>query len=210
MKNFTVKNRVVQGDRVIEERVIEGEYCTVKNAVEDSVKTEFKSYSDVAKTNLPTSSLGSSPILNETTLKTVIKNVVEEEDRSRNLMVFGLAEENGDDEQLNSKVSAVFEQLGVKPRVEASRLGLKGRRSPRPIKVTLSSLTVVRQILLKARNLRLSEEFKSVFVVPDRSTEQRAQQKQLVVALKAKRVQEPNKKHFIKAGGVCSVDIPAK
>ena len=28
MKNFAYKNRVVQGDRVIEERVIEGYYCT--------------------------------------------------------------------------------------------------------------------------------------------------------------------------------------
>ena len=63
-------------------------------------------------------------------------------------MVFGLAEDSGDEEQLNSKVCAVFEQLGVKPRVEASRLGVKGRRSPRPIKVTLSSSTVVHQILL--------------------------------------------------------------
>ena len=30
MKKLSRKNRVVQGDRVIEERVIEGEYCTAK------------------------------------------------------------------------------------------------------------------------------------------------------------------------------------
>ena len=29
MKNFGRKNRVVQGDRVIEGRVIEGEYCII-------------------------------------------------------------------------------------------------------------------------------------------------------------------------------------
>ena len=68
----------------VEDSVKSAVEVTVKNAVEDSVKTEFKSYSDVAKTNLPTSNSGSSPLINETTLKTVIKNVVEEEDRSRN------------------------------------------------------------------------------------------------------------------------------
>ena len=68
----------------VEDSVKSAVEITVKNAVEDSVKTEFKSYSDVAKTNLPTSNSGSSPLINETTLKTVIKNVVEEEDRSRN------------------------------------------------------------------------------------------------------------------------------
>ena len=34
----------------------------------------------------------------------------------------------------NHPTYGLFEQLGVKPRVEASRLGLKGRRFPRPIK----------------------------------------------------------------------------
>ena len=125
-------------------------------------------------------------------------------------MVFGLPEDDEDDEQLNSRVCGVFEQIGVKPRIESSRLGVKGSKSPRPIKVTLSSSTVARQILLKAKNLRLSEAHKSIFVVPDRSIEHRAQHKELVIGLKKRREEEPNKRHYIKGGQIFSVDVPKK
>jgi hypothetical protein len=157
-----------------------------------------------------------SAVVNQETLRTVVKHFVEEEDRSRNLMVFGLPEGNDCDKlkQLNSRVCEIFEHLGVKPRVEASRFGVKSKspKSPRPIKVTLSSSTVARQILLclKARNLRLSDSYKSIFVVPDRSIEQRAQQKELVNGLKRKKAEEPNKRHYIKGGQVCSSDVPVK
>jgi len=55
-------------------------------------------------------------------LKNVVKDVVAEEDRSRNLMVFGLEEEPG--EQISEKVSQVLLQLGEKPIIEASRISL--------------------------------------------------------------------------------------
>ena len=113
------------------------------------------------------------------------------------------------DEQLCDKGSAVFEELGEKPKVEASRLGMKSCSS-RPVKVTLSSPTIVQQILAKARNLRKSEKHKSIFLSPDRSMEQRALQKQLVLDLKKKKQEEPNKRHYIKGAQLCSVDVPVK
>jgi len=195
----------------VEDSVKSAVEVTVKTAVEDSVKTEFQTYSEAVQAHIPAPS-SPSAVVNQETLRSVVKHVVEEEDRSRNLMVFGLPEGDDNDKQLNSRVCEVFEHLGVKPRVEASRLGVKTKssKSPRPIKVTLSSSTVVRQILLKARNLRLSDNYESIFLAPDRSIEQRAQQKELVDGLKRKKAEEPDKRHFIKRGQICTSDVPVK
>ncbi len=103
----------------------------VVTSVEDTVKTELKSYAHAAQ-----SSSNTSAAFSQETLKSVVKHVVAEEDRSRNVMVFGMPEET--DEQLCDKVSEVFEHLGEKPRIEASRLGKKSSSSiNRPDKVTL-------------------------------------------------------------------------
>ena len=69
----------------------------LKTAITKSVKEEFKSYSSVVQQSLP-----KEPVLNTTTLQTVVKRVEEEEeDGSRNLVIFGLVE----------KVGEVFETL---------------------------------------------------------------------------------------------------
>ena len=182
----------------------------VVSSVEETVKTEFQSYSEAVKVNL-SQSTSTGTVYNPETLKIVVKDVVEEEDRNRNLMVFGLPESNN--EQLNEKISEVFEQLCEKPTVEATRLGRSkspGSNKPRPVKVTLSSSTIVQQIIRKARNLRSTDKYKTVFVAPDRSVEQRALQKQLVTDLKKKKKEEPNKRHYLKGGQICSQDITAK
>ena len=67
-----------------------------------------------------------------------------------NIMLFGLPEEA--DEQLNDNLSAVFEAIGEKPRIEASRLGRSGSGTEdRPVKLSLSSSVTVHHILRKAR-----------------------------------------------------------
>ena len=59
-------------------------------------------------------------------LKSVVKRVVEEEDRSRNVVVFGLSE--GSDSELVDSVSEVFQNIGQKPKiVEACRFGRKSK-----------------------------------------------------------------------------------
>ena len=60
----------------------------VKSSVADSVKEEFKSYSSVVSTPQPTA-----PVICQKALTSVVKSLVEEEDRSRNFLVFGLPEE---------------------------------------------------------------------------------------------------------------------
>ena len=178
--------------------------ASVVTSVEDTVKAEFQSYSDIVKQS---SSSAAGTLLDQKTLKTVVKDVVAEEDRSRNLMIFGLTEET--EEQLHDKVSNVLLELGEKPKIEVCRIGVEKsgtKQFARPVKVSVSSPTIVQQVLSKARKLRNSEQYGHVFISPDRTAEQRAEQKKLVQERKKKATDEPNKRHFIKEGKVCSVD----
>ena len=172
------------------------------------MKAEFKTYSSAVEKGTVQSQ--SVTPLTSATLKSVVKEVVEEEDRSRNTMVFGLVEET--DELLGAKVSDVFQTVGEKPRpVEVCRVGTKDADKPkraRPVKVTLSSSVTVNQILSKSRNLRNSEKYKTVFLSADRSFDQRSKHRLLVSELKTKTADEPERKHFIRNDKVCSVDKP--
>ena len=94
-------------------------------------------------------------------LKKAVKTVVQEEDRSRNVTIFNLPDQENED--INSVVAIVFEAIGEKPRVEACRLGKrKSNKSMRTVKVTVANSTVVSQILSNARNLRKVSNLKSV------------------------------------------------
>ena len=173
---------------------------TVSSSVADSVKAEFKSYSSVVQ-SLP----APSPVISPEALTTVVKTVVAEEDRSRNFLIFGLPEEK--EEKLESQVSEVLETIGIKPKVEAQRIGKKKTAgSTRPVKVIASNSLVVDQILRNARNLRHSEKFKTVFLSQDRSVEQRKIRKDLVQNMKKRAQAEPSKKFYIKDGQIHCAD----
>lgn len=168
---------------------------TVKSSVQETVKAEFQTYSSAVQKGQSVSPAN---------LKSVVKEVVEEEDRSRNIMVFGLKEE--ENELLGTKVSDVLQTIGEKPRIEVCRVGKRDTRQPgRAVKVTLSSSVTVNQILSKARNLRDSEKHKDVYLSADRSYEQRTEHRLLVVELKKVTADEPSKRHFIRNGKVCSI-----
>ncbi len=130
---------------------------SVKTSVEETVKAEFITYS--AKLQTPPPSIAAD------TVKTFVKTVVEEEDRSRSLMLFGLPDSLN--EQLTDKVNEVFQEIGEKPRFEASRLGFSSSsgssKKVRPVKVTFSSSTIATQILSRSRNLKKSVKYQSVF-----------------------------------------------
>jgi hypothetical protein len=57
----------------------------VETSVADSVKEELKSHSSVVSNSQPVAA----PVISPEALKTVVKTVVAEEDRSQNLLVFG-------------------------------------------------------------------------------------------------------------------------
>ena len=71
-------------------------------------------------------------------MRTGGKSVVQEEDRSRNVIVFGLQERTG--ENTESRVEELFQDIGLKPHLQAVRVGKvckeKNRRS---VKVSFTS-----------------------------------------------------------------------
>ena len=133
----------------------------VQTTVQNSVEKEMKQYSQA----LTTKSSGTG--VSHGALKNVIKSALEEEDRSKNLVVFGLIED--EKEQLESVVGELLSDLGEKPRVSASRIGVKSSESRskpvcRPVKLSLpySSAAHQLQILLKAKTLKEMSKYKSV------------------------------------------------
>ena len=175
---------------------------TVEASLVDSVKAELQSYSSAVLKSPPVPEYKEQTISSETLTK-VVKNFVEEEDRSRNVVIFGLSEESG--EVLADKVVEVFENIGQKPKVEVCRVGRKKNTdSSRPVKVKVSSSLVVQQLLANAKNLRNVAKFKTVFVCPDRSPEQRQIQRELVTEMKGRAEAEPEKRFFIRAGQIRS------
>ena len=172
----------------------------ISSLVKDSVQSSIKLYSEAAGSS---SVLSSSTVISPGTLKSVAKQVVVEEELSRNIMVFGLSEEEHED--VCDRVGKVFEQLGEKPRLEARRLGNNAKANPRPVKVTLTSAATVQQILGKSRKLRTSQ-YDSVYLTPDRTAEQRAEHRQLVEQLKKKGEDEPGRHHYIKGGQIFSTE----
>ena len=112
----------------------------------------------------------SEAVVTEKSLKSVVRSKIEDEDRSKNLIIFGLTEQDG--EKLDSKVIDMLSELNAKPRVSTSRIGVKRDDKPddsacRPVKVKLLNSTITHQILQKARNLRNVDKYKSVYICPD-------------------------------------------
>ena len=134
-------------------------------------------------------------------VKTVTKSVKEEDQRSRNVMLFGLKETAG--EELTKKVDKVLKKLGFEMKHESKRVGSrkKNRRNPRPVKVTLIDSESAKQILRKSRESKVDGK---LTIAPDRSPQERAQRKLLKKETKRKKVKESNKKHSVKEGVVCS------
>ena len=105
----------------------------------------------------------------------------------------------------------LLSDLGEKPRVSASRIGVKSSESRskpvcRPVKLSLPNSSAAHQILLKAKTLKEMSKYKSVYICPDRSPEERAARRALVTKLKEANVKQPGMTHFIRNGKVHSVE----
>ena len=185
------------------DKQLEGVETVVKSSVENNLKEQFKSYSEAAAENVMVCK--SDSLTDPDTLKKVVKSVVQEEDRSRNVVIFGVSERK--EENIEEPVKYVFEVIGLKPHLQAGRVGkTKKDNSKRPVKVSLSSASSVYQILSQARKLRHSDKFCKVFVRPDRSDEERTRDRLLVQELIKLRDKEPEKLHYIRAGTIHSKD----
>ena len=168
--------------------------------MKEVVKAELKSYSSVT-------SQGTSSTVSPTTataqIRKLVKTTVEVEERSRNVIVFGLRENNESGERTEDLVAEVCEQVGEKPRVLAcSRIGVKRDGATRPILVCLASAASAQQLLYRAKGLKDWEKYGRVFVGPDRTREERVVRKGLVEELKKLREKEPGKSYIIRKNDV--------
>ena len=119
-----------------------------------------------------------------------------EEDRSKNIVIFGLQEDV--EEKLKEKIGDMFDHMEEKLRFVAARVGDKSTDKGRPVKVVLGSPGTANRILVKAKDLRLSEQYKTVFISPDRSPEEHAEHNAMVLNLKKRVKEDPNERYFMR------------
>ncbi len=121
-------------------------------------------------------------------------------------MVFGLDEL--EDEEVDHEIKKMLENFcTVMPVVrERYRVGPRKPVIDRPVRVSFNSPEAAAEVLRESKGLKQTEDYKGVFVSPDRTPEERAERKKLVVLLKEKIKAEPQQYHFIRSGTICSID----
>ena len=131
-----------------------------------------------------------------------------EDERRRRFILLGLSEED-DSVELKTSVAAVLEEIGHKPVISGvRRLGQPGSK-PRPVKVVCESADTVHSILKASPKLKSSLLFSRVYIVPDRTPEQRLARKSLVEELKEKIETGPiGIRYYIKNGKVNDYEEP--
>ena len=168
----------------------------MSSVVDTAVDKGIRSYSQVLSRTIK----DSVPVLSEQTLKKVVQEAVTDEDRSRNVVVFGLSEEASED--LDSKISSLFEDVEEKSSFEAVRIGEQSEEMNRPVKVCLRNSETVHRILQKAKNLRKSSAHRKVYVQPDRSPEERAKHRELVAEMRRRASENPDCYYYISSGEI--------
>ena len=119
----------------------------------------------------------------------------------KNLVIYGVPE--GSTETLETRIGNIMENVGQKPRiVDCSRLGKETEGSVRPVKVTLSSSSVVAEVLSNSKLLKNAEGCRQICICPDRSVEQRKARKGVVDQFRKLKSEKPNDTYYIKNGKV--------
>ena len=175
--------------------------------VSKSVVKEMKSYSSALQESCSTLQQSCSTALSPKKIASAVKTIAKEEDRSKEVVVFGVDEEDG--ECPTSKVSKILEQLEEKPPISrCRRIGQRGAdlKSKRPIIFSVQSTDVVYQILRKAKRLKDIEGLKTVYISPNRTPEERISRQKLVAELKKKRLDDPSGSYFIRKGEIVKAD----
>eukprot|EP00116_Pleurobrachia_bachei_P006629 sb/3466891/ len=125
------------------------------------------------------------------------------EDRSCNILIYGLTDSPGDSEEL---LPELWTTLAETPLVKrAQRLGKFSAGHSRPLKLTLASKEVQSGILGKKTRLRQSDLFSRVYISPDLTAEERVARGILVRKLKEEKERSPGKLFRIRAGEVVEV-----
>ena len=122
-------------------------------SVQSLVETEMKSYFSVL-------SITCAAALAPQKIRSAVKTVSEKNDRTRNVMIYGPEESN--EEILEDEVGKVLAETEEKPVIsDCCRVGIRKPDRQRPVKFTLRSSDMVKQILSKAKLLHTKEGYSS-------------------------------------------------
>ena len=124
------------------------------------------------------------------------------EDRSCNLMIFGLPEESGQ-KKVEDSVRGVMDSLNEKPVIsKCSRVGSTAEGKVRPVVVSLNSRETLISLLKKARELKTTTAYSQVFLETDRTLAQRVERKRTLKTLSELRRSQPEARFVIRGGAI--------
>ena len=167
-------------------------------SVQSVVQTQLDSYSEVLSRNCATA-------LNAQKIETAVRKVAEKDDRSRNVIIYGVTEK--DNEVVQDAVQSILGHINEKPQVkECYRVGAKKADAHRPIKFVLSNSDHAKQVIRNAKKLHTVEGCKGVYICPDRTVEERKARRKLWDQILEKRKTEPDRHHYVKNNTVVSCD----
>ena len=168
------------------------ELATLKSAVKEELKSVESTVQSTVQSQMISYSKTCSAALSQKKILSAVKSATDKEDRKKNIVIYGVSETTG--EVLQEKASEILLEVGEKPDIkDCCRVGQKKEDAPRPLKLCLSNSDIVQQVLRKARLLRTKEGYKSVYICPDRTVEERRAYKKLVEELRTARKAEPDK-----------------
>ena len=171
-------------------------------SVQETVKSEMKSWADIVKKDT-----NQRKQLTEHSVKQAVRTVNEEERRSKNLMIYGCAEDNSKD--IGMIVKDVYQAMGypLPNTIDCYRVGKEELGKPRPIKVELTNAGDVQFALVHARKLKTSN-LSAVYLGPDRTRDERLAHSKLVKEMKELIKKDPNtnRHYFIRNNKICSAD----
>ena len=198
-ENVSYQKRVIElQNRLIEKQdeqlnsvasTVEKEMKTYSSVVESTVKSQMETYSSTVAKKC-------SSAFTPQRLQAAVLMVEDKKERSQNVVIYGLEEEQN--EQLQLSVETILADIGEKPVVkDCCKVGRNRENATRPIKISLSSQAHDAHVLKNAKKLRTQDGYRSVYICPDRSPEERKAYKKLVEEVKMKRDTETDKVPFI-------------
>ena len=207
LKSAAGKIDVMKSEKIADQKLIIEAQQRQINPVQEIVKSEMKSWTDVVKKN--TAHRPSGKPLTENSIKQAVRTVNEETKRSKNLMIYGCHESDKEaDFEFNKAVKDILKGTDLFPVPRACEVHRIGRKEPgknRPNKVEFAVASEVEFILMRARNLKDSN-FKHVYLGPDRTKEEQLAHSKLVKEMKQMIQKDSNKHYFIRGRKICTAD----
>ena len=166
------------------------------DAVKDTVEEKMSSWAAVVKKN-------SSSKVSQKEMKKAVKSAINESDREYNVIMFNVEEQGEEDPSENYDADTALDIMNsagieaVEGEYTTERIGALQNDKNRPLKVKFDFKSTAFDLLAKSKNLKDSEIYSSVFIVPDRSREERIEHRKLVEQLKLIRTQNPEKRCYI-------------